>query len=534
MTLPLLFAAATLWSPVHGAELCYKTTSLMWDAGRQRAVAVSPEALNRLRRAFGLWEAASRGALTFRYAGFSGTEHSGVSSVPYDGCVHAVLHGERNFHGELAHGGFNGTIPDGYKRGYFFAGRKPGSMSLETFAHEIGHALGLGHAAAPESIMFSGPRAPLGEALSEQDGADLGLKWAGSGYSISGVIVSGRKHPYANVFAESAAGGRSWSARSDHMGKFVVAVGEPGQYRLAARPVTTASDLNAAALGGMRESWYVRAGESSASRSEAAVLTLAGGASSVSGLRFRTLDVERPGAAAGAAPETPFTGVVPPLEGFPPVVRLSFDGGFDDSGPHRLKSATFGDEVRLAPGVSGQALSVGGTEDWLDVELSTKVVFPSGISVELWFKRDDWENPYSGGAGWQTIASVTTGVSLSVTAPGCPLHPPWALEGSVSRYRKDVRETEMARAFSAGGTVPPRTWMHAALVYDPLEASLTVYLNGVPVDKAKGAAPPDLNIRHIRLGTWHKANQAFRGEIDEVLVFDYARAPDVIARAAGR
>jgi hypothetical protein len=254
-------------------------------------------------------------------------------------------------------------------------------------------------------------------------------------------------------------------------------------------------------------------------------------------VRLPTLDEAPPAARLPAPTQAPLAApLVPPAagDGAPPVLRLSFDAGYDDEGPRRLRGVPSGDEVSLVPGVSGRALFVGGTEDWLDLELGSTPPFAGGFTLELWFRRADWTNPYRGGSGWQTLAALTTDASLSITAPGCPLHAPWALHGTVSRRDPEAGESDTANALSAPGSVPPGRWIHAALVHDPQEESLAVYLDGVLADRARGAPAPEMTWRRFRLGTWHKANQAYRGEIDEVLVFDYPRPAAAIAAAATR
>ncbi len=528
-------------APGHAANvICYKVTSLMWNAAQGRAIPTSPDILDRLARAFKLWEDASAGALRFQFAGHDAPSYDGTAQIPYDGCVHAVLHGERNFHGELAHGGFSGTIPHIYKRGHFFVSRKFEAMQLDTLTHEIGHTLGLPHTATPHSIMFSGPRAvgnnPI--MLGDQDAADLRATWSPGSpglYTIEGVIESGREHPMASVFAVAARGGREYSVRSNHQGRFALALLSPGEYRLVAKPIGFAHDLNAEARGGFRDSWFVTDGTSVSEPGRAAVLRLSSTEPAIRGVRLKTLDEAStvPRASLPPTGDPVFPRAHPTAgDGVSPVLRLSFDEGFNDEGPLHIQAQANGDEVRLVSGMNGHALSVGGTEDWIDLPLSSALSFDRGFTLELWFKRADWTNPYRGGSGWQTLAALTTDASLSITAPGCPLHKPWALDGSVSRRNKKADENESAHALSRPGSVPAGRWIHAALVHDPVEASLSLYLDGALADRAKGVPPPDMTWRRLRLGTWHKANQAFRGEIDEVEVYNYPRTGAAIAASA--
>ena len=88
------------------------------------------------------------------------------------------------------------------------------------------------------------------------------------------------------------------------------------------------------------------------------------------------------------------------------------------------------------------------------------------------------------------------------------------------------------RAYTKPNTIQPKIWHHAATVYDPFEASLTLYLDGKLVETTWGVPTPQFNIRNIRFGTWFKANQAFRGMLDEFKLYNYARTAQEIKIAA--
>jgi hypothetical protein len=498
--------------------------------------------------------------------------------------------------------------------------------------------------------MLSGPREwGRGEPqrLSEQDGADLRALWAAGSpgaYSISGTISTTREYPTAFVFAVNARNGRAYSTRADHMGRFSVAITEPGEYCLAAKAAEVSMDLLPAATRGTSVGWYVSDDVSDELAGRAAVLKLSEASPAIRGLKLKTIDKASPfpftqavvrgggslsslkpgdevvlefpeafGAASiepyGSNPDYSFQpvpgpggrginfklkispaaepgerlvvtrgrdgraviglvgihiadkGALPANEASPAravgtaaerkshatagppeagsravagiAVLLTFDRGFDDEGPYRFKAVANGNEVRLVPGRRGQALFIGGTEDWLDITMSSSFPLAGGLTLELWVKRDDWTNPYKGGSGWQTIAAVGN-FSLSITAPGCPLHKPWALEGLASRYRADVKERETSRVLSPPGSVAAKRWIHAALVYDQAQGTLSLYQDGKLMDTARGVPPVGLGRGWLRLGTWHKANQAFRGEIDDVVIYNYPRLPADIAADAAR
>ena len=70
------------------------------------------------------------------------------------------------------------------------------------------------------------------------------------------------------------------------------------------------------------------------------------------------------------------------------------------------------------------------------------------------------------------------------------------------------------------------------LAYNQEEGSLTVCMDGEEVDRAYGVPPPSFSSRNVRMGTWFEANQAFRGYLDELKIYDYPRSAEAIRESA--
>lgn len=618
-------ADASSW-PKKKYRINYIVTSKMWDAEQKKAVRTSKQVLDDIHYAFNLWEQASDETLQFSFGGFGKEGYDGYNQIPYDGDIYVVLNGRYKDHGEMANARFSGSIPGDYKKGVIFVAKKPGTTHRNILAHEIGHVLGLGHAASSASIMFSGMWANNGamyQQVSEQDALDLRHLWEPDSkkiFTMSGTIETKHSHKMALVFAVNAKNGHTYSARSDLKGKFKVVIGEPGYYKLAAKSVEVSDDLKILKREGyipQSASWYVEHGVSTddpdkawrilvfrdRAHTEGAVMKLIDRSApfrltkSFAASENGGLDYLRPGDdvmlsfpevsnflsidAFGSEPDYEFTTV--PVnyrssyqarlkiknDAIPGerlvVVRdangrshiglvgihitqqqprrfiagektliadLNFDSDMNDHGPFGMKAEMHGDEVSLVRGIKGQGLFIGGTEDWLDIPLPDELLLESGFTSEFWFKREDWENPYKGGSGFQTLAAVTSSFSQDLTAKGCALTDPWALVASVSHTNRKHNESETVRAYTKPDTVKPGKWYHAASVYNPYEQSLTLYINGKVVETGWAVPAPRFSYRNLRLGTWYKANQAFRGTFDEFRLYNYPKTAEDIRQAA--
>jgi hypothetical protein len=204
----------------------------------------------------------------------------------------------------------------------------------------------------------------------------------------------------------------------------------------------------------------------------------------------------------------------PPAGPPEPAVALSFEGTMDDGGPARALPGPNGDELTYLPGVRGQALFFGGSDDWVDYALPATLALDGSLSLELWFRREDWVNPHRAGSGLQSLA-VAGPLSLALDVSRGP--------GDGPRRFRLVGRAGSARVIDRDGSVPPGTWTHVAVVYDAAWFAVRLYADGRQVARRTVPMAPDVPPRPtLRLATWYRSNQAFRGAIDEVRLYERA------------
>ncbi|HEY2628296.1 MAG TPA: LamG domain-containing protein [Usitatibacter sp.] len=229
----------------------------------------------------------------------------------------------------------------------------------------------------------------------------------------------------------------------------------------------------------------------------------------------------------------PFTG---------PAMHVTFDNKFP-GGEYLARS--HGDEVFARPGRHGTGLWVGGSGDWVEIETPRGFDTRTGLTMEVWIKRESWVNPYIKGRPLQTVATIElereyqgppeiTQVSLSME-----LVPP--RNGSMSernpipdtyKFKPQARVGEVRVAPVGTLKIEANRWTHLAIVYDRfLVDRMRLYLDGLLVARAMSwdGAPGFTDIRRIRLGTGLERNGAYRGMIDEVKVFARPLSDDEVA-----
>ena len=200
-----------------------------------------------------------------------------------------------------------------------------------------------------------------------------------------------------------------------------------------------------------------------------------------------------------------------------PRLHYPFDGDLANLGATQFPAAAYGDEVDFVPGVLGLALSIGGTSDWVDVEIDEKLELAGGFTIELWVNHPAWDNPYEGSPPLATVLNID-GVTLRLWTYDLA---DWTLAAEIGPLFPTQNRTELRHDVSP---LAADTWYHVAITFDAPTATAVLYLDGAAVVTASGVAAPnpgDQRANPLRIGTWFETNQACRGLIDELRIYDF-------------
>jgi hypothetical protein len=199
-----------------------------------------------------------------------------------------------------------------------------------------------------------------------------------------------------------------------------------------------------------------------------------------------------------------------------PIAHWKFDEGegniaYDSSG-NGNNGTIYG--AQWVQGKFASALSFDGVDDYVEVPNSPSLNPTNEITVEAWF----YPMSYTSGTGWHGIvgkAGFTNGYLLWVEETG-------SVNGLI--YVGGTRYN----VFS-GYNAPLNQWTHAA--YTVKQGRMDIYINGqwrAKTDIPVGAFNTNTNPLRIAGQGSDSTQPWFRGLIDDVRIYNYARSPEQI------
>jgi glucose/arabinose dehydrogenase len=186
----------------------------------------------------------------------------------------------------------------------------------------------------------------------------------------------------------------------------------------------------------------------------------------------------------------------------------NFGTAYDVSG--HGNNGTLAGPIWTGTGKYGGALSFNGTTAMVNVAASADLNFTTGLTLEAWV------NP-AGGGGWQTV--------IFKERTGGMLYSLYSNQGA-SRPLGQVYLANAEQDAQGTAAVPLNTWTHLASTYDG--ANLKLYVNGALAATKPITGSLAATTNPLRIGGNSVWNEFFKGQIDEVRLYNRALAPSEI------
>ncbi len=158
---------------------------------------------------------------------------------------------------------------------------------------------------------------------------------------------------------------------------------------------------------------------------------------------------------------------------------------------------------RITDSARGRVLSFNGAEGLVSVPDAASLDLTTAMTLEAWVRPTTVD-------GWRTVL-MKEGDGLS-----------YALYSSqdVARPAGYVRVNDRDEAVEGPKRLPTNAWTHLAMTYDG--ATMRLFVNGVEVESRRQTGPAEVSDGKLRIGGNRVWGEWFRGQIDDVRVYDVA------------
>ena len=206
------------------------------------------------------------------------------------------------------------------------------------------------------------------------------------------------------------------------------------------------------------------------------------------------------------------TYVAEPIDGA--LVQLAFEGNLENLGSAALLGAAHDETPWMKPGPTGKYYVAQGRGGWLQFTAPETIEISGSVEISFDARNLDWKGPPARKNPFETM------LNLSGQMPGRMRHITFNTGATSKRVEVSYRDEndETIRLSSEDGALSDK-WRKVALTIDADAGETRLTIDGRAV--ASSPILPYLathGVDAIRVGTWHKSNQAFRGEIDNVVV----------------
>ena len=197
------------------------------------------------------------------------------------------------------------------------------------------------------------------------------------------------------------------------------------------------------------------------------------------------------------------------------LIQLPFENSLDNLGTARIVGEVLAGDVAYHDSPQGKAIHTRGDGGWVEFRPVNTIRLPRSIEVSFEFKRDDWENPYKKGSVLQTIATLSGKGQDRIEHLSFAFTPKNHLSFSV--YFRDQQGNRHTIRTPPG--IVTLDWHQVRLEVNNERQETSLYIDNQL--RGKEQAIPSIvahGINRVKLGTWYKKNQAYRGLIDNVVV----------------